>query len=239
MSIRGCTELDDAWGPVLIAGLAGIAQATCNELAEAAGCPVSLVADIEAGRLQPHFETLERIANSVALEIRMGVRHRTVPSRVSDRLDRDFDRVREALATENDWRARLGLNPVGPPTAVMPKWDGSDPAPKREFNAWPNRTDFGGHSALNIRYGRSSVLGIERVWFARRTGLNLTQLADIESGHVSLRLNDTEALLNRAGLEQYAHIEPYDDHDDQLHLASLTRSGNTRPVLQAVRSSTA
>ena len=228
MSIGACAELEDAWGPVLIAGLRGVADATSGELADAAGCSVDLVADIESGKIRPYFSTLERIANSVALEIRMGVRFRPFASPVSHRFDHNLARVRGELAAENAWRLSLGISPVGPPAAVMPDWDGTDPAPIRQFNAWPNRTDGGGNTAINVAYGRNCVLRADPPQFARRTGLSVEQLADIESGIVPLRLDHTEALLNRTNLEQYAHIELYDAHDDELHLLALSRTSKTQ-----------
>ena len=135
---------------------------------------------------------------------------------VSERLDPDFDRVREALDTENAWRAGLGLGPLGPPAETVPPWDGTDPAPARQVSAWSHRTDFGGHAAINVRYGRNCVLGVDERAFAARVKLTTAELRDIEDGHVTLSLDDTEQLLNSAALEQFAHLEPYDAHDDAV-----------------------
>ena len=218
----------EAWGSVLVEGLRRVTGVTAGELAEAAGCGVDLVAAIESGRIRPAWETLERLANSVGLEIRVGVRRCTDIAGVSARLDPDFDRVREALDTENAWRAGLGLGPLGPPAATVPPWDGTDPAPARQVSAWPHRTDFGGHTAINVRYGRNCVLGVDETAFAASVELTTAELRNIEAGHVTLSLDDTERLLNRAGLEQFAHLEPYDAHDDLLHLDAIAKRSRTR-----------
>ena len=217
-----------AWGSALLDGLRRVTGVTDVELAEAAGCPVDLVAAIESGRIRPAWETLERLANSVGLEIRAGVRHCSDIAGVSARLDPDFDSVREALDTENAWRAGLGLGPLGPPAETVPPWDGTDPAPAPQVSAWPHRTDFGGHAAINVRYGRNCVLGVDEPAFAASVELTTAELLDIEDGHVTLSLDDTERLLNRAGLEQFAHLEPYDAHDDLLHLDAIAERSRTR-----------
>ena len=226
----------EAWGPIVVAALRDITGLTCGQLAASAGCPTSLVDDISASRLRPACETLERIANAVGLETRVGVRQTVHPSTVSDRFDHDYDRVREALAAENSWRATLGLGPLAPPDAIVPHWDGTDPAPARQVSAWPHRTDYGGHAAVNVRYGRNCVLRVDETSFASSVGLTPSELDDLESGRVSLSLDDTESLLNQAGLEQFARLEPYDDHDDLLHQAAVAEPSRNRTRRQHVGS---
>lgn len=221
MRCVGCDLGGDAWGPIVVAALGQVAGLTEDRLAAAAGCPVALVCEIAAGRLRPAWETLERLANSVGLELRVGVRAATGSRRLRDRFDSGMDRVRKALDAENAWRAGLGLSPLAPPAETVPPWDGTDPAPARQVAAWPHRTDAGGHAAINVRYGRNCVLGIPRASFAALVGLTPAELGDIEDGRVSLSLDDTECLLNRAGLEQFAHLELYDGHDDLLHLDAI------------------
>lgn len=237
MRVYGCARSDEAWGPVVLAALRAVTGLADEQLAAAAGCAATLVADIAAGRLRPACETLERIANGAGLEVRVGVRRTTEPTSVSDRFDHDCDRVREALAAENAWRASLGLGPLAPPAATVPEWDGNEPAPARQVSAWPHRTDYGGHAAVNVRYGRNCVLRRDQASFAASVGLTLAELDDIESGRVSLSLDDTETLLNHAGLEQFARLEPYDDHDDLLHLAAIAepRRNRTRQVSVGTR----
>lgn len=224
------------WGPVVIAALGEVTGLPGDRLAAAAGCPASLVDDISACLLRPACETLERIANGVGLEVRVGVRRVVGASAVQDRFDCDYGRVREALAAENSWRAGVGLGPLAPPPAVVPGWDGTDPAPARQVCAWPHRTDYGGHAAVNVRYGRNCVLRLDEAPFAARVGLTLAELDDIESGRVALSLDDTESLLNSAGLEQFARLEPYDDHDDLLHLAAIAERPGARSRLARVGS---
>lgn len=217
----GLPASDDGWGQVVLAGLLAVTDMTPSRLAESAGCDVGLVSAIESGQVRPTWETLERLANAVGLEVRVGVRPSTDTTAVSERFDDDTDRVREALADHNAWRAGLGLGPLAPPSETVPKWDGTDPAPARQVSAWPQRTDFGGHTAINVRYGRNCVQRVDEATFAAAVGLTPAELRDIEHGRLSLSLDDTESLLNRAGLEQFAHLELYDDHDDLLHLDAI------------------
>ncbi len=176
----------------------------------------------------PAWETLERLANCVGLELRVGVQPATGSGCLRDRFDFGLDRVREALDAENAWRFGLGLGPLAPPAETVPPWDGTDPAPARQVSAWPHRTDAGGHAAINVRYGRNCVLGICRASFAALVELAPAELDDIEDGRVSLALDDTECLLNRAGLEQFAHLELYDSHDDLMHLDAIAARRNLR-----------
>ena len=212
----------------MVGALRHVTGLTDRQLAAAAGCSADLIADVDAVQLRPACETLERIANAVGLEVRVGVRLRTDASSNSVRFDPDLNRVREALAAENSWRASLGLGPLAPPPATVPEWDGTDPAPARQVSAWPHRTDYGGHSAVNVRYGRNCVLHLDEASLAGVVGLTIAELSDIESGRISLSLDDTESVLNHAGLEQFARLEPYDDHDDLLHLAAIAERRRSR-----------
>ena len=232
MRAFGVAPSGEAWGPIVLAALQKVTGLTDSDLAAAAGCSVALVAEIDTGHLRPACETLERIANAVGLELRVGVRRRTQPSAVSDRFDHDYVRVREALAAENSWRASLGQGPLAPHSAAVLEWDGIDPAPARQVAAWPHRTDYGGHAAVNVRYGRNCVLQLDKESFAARLALTPSELSDIEDGKVSLSLDDTESLLNHAGLEQFARLEPYDDHDDLLHLAAIAKRDRARSRLK-------
>lgn len=232
MRAFGVAPSGEAWGPVVVAALRTVTGLTDTDLAAAAGCSVALIAEIDTGRLRPACETLERIANAVGLELRVGVRRRTRTSAASDRFDDDYGRVREALAAENSWRASLGQGPLAPPSAAVSEWDGTDPAPARQVSAWPHRTDYGGHAAVNVRYGRNCVLRLDEESFAARIALTASELSDIEDGKVSLSLDDTELLLNHAGLEQFARLEPYDDHDDLLHLAAIAERDRARSRLK-------
>lgn len=217
----GLAAVGAGWGRVVLAGVLQVAEMTLSQLAESADCEVGLVSAVESGRVRPTWETLERLANAVGLEVRVGVRPGAGTADVAERFDAGGDRVRKALDDQNAWRAELGLGPLAPPPATVPPWDGADPAPARQVSAWPHRTDFGGHAAINVRYGRNCVLRIDETSFADAVGLTLSELSDIEHGRVSLSLDDTESLLNSAGLEQFAHLEPYDDHDDLLHLDAI------------------
>lgn len=209
------------WGQVVLAGLLEVTDMTLGQLAASAGCGVGLASAIESGRIRPTWETLERLANAVGLEVRVGVRPGTGTTAVSERFDVGIRRVRKALDDHNAWRTELGLDPLAPPSETVPPWDGTDPAPARQVSAWPHRTDFGGHTAINVRYGRNCVQRVDAATFAAAAGLTPAELRDIEDGRVSLSLDDTESLLNRAGLEQFAHLELYDDHDDLLHLDAI------------------
>lgn len=232
MRSYGLPAAGSGWGQVVLTGLLHVTGMTPGQLAESAGCDVSLVSAIESGRVRPTWETLERLANAVGLEVRVGVRPSTGTAAVAERFEAGGDRVRKALGDHNAWRAGFGLGPLAPPPETVPEWDGTDPAPARQVSAWPHRTDFGGHTAINVRYGRNCVRRADEATFANAIGLTLAELRDIEDGRLSLSLDDTESLLNRAGLEQFAHFELYDDHDDLLHLDAIAEQRRHRGCLE-------
>lgn len=124
---------------------------TTHDVATAAGCDLDLVERIESGDHDPVLDTLERLVNSVGLELRCG----TADSGVSDpnpayrRVDRgEVARLADAYGGEADWHARLGTDPPGPPAGTQPDREGRPPAPPRLFGAGLTRRVGGEWAAL-------------------------------------------------------------------------------------------
>lgn len=217
----GDGSVGTAAGLVLVAR--GALEVRCEELAEAAGCDAKLVRAIEAGRFDPALDTVERLVNSVGLEVRAGADEEpgTCFSVVSES---EVARVRRALAEVVEFRRSHGLRPPGPPLGAQPDWDGTDPAPPRLFGAGPTRRDGSGWAAILVRSARQRR-GMGQAGLAAATGLDRAGVAAIENGALRPPVKELERVLSAMGFGLRARLEPYDDHDDGLHLRALRDPG--------------
>ena len=188
--------------PSVAAALVATARAalavTAGQLAAVAGCPTALVVDIERGSVDPVLDTVERILNSVALELRAGPAARSNPAYTGGSDPAEVARVRQAVDKQCAFRAQHGLPPPGPPPGTGPVWDGSDPAPSRPVGAGPHRSSSRSWSALVLA------------------------AAGLPSPVGPVRAGELQRLLAAVGLSLHVRVEPYDDHDDLLHLAAVT-----------------
>lgn len=209
------------------AGLVLVARAALGvrseEVAEAACCDAELVRAIEAGRYDPALDTVERLVNSVGLEVRAGVdgERGTTSSAVCES---EVARVRRAFAELVEFRRSHGLRPPGPPVGAQLDWDGTDPAPPRLFGAGPTRRDGGGWAAILVRSARQRC-GMGQAGLAAAAGLDRAGVAAIEDGQLLPPVKELERVLSAMGLGLRARLEPYDDHDDGLHLRALADPG--------------
>lgn len=215
------TDRDEA---LLAVGVLKTARAvlaiTPAELASAAGCAEALVCSIEAGDLDPTLDTLDRIVNAVGLEIRAGPHQPTGHYRGPGVDHDEVERLREKLDALNRLRDELGAGPPGPPAGAQPEWDGQDPAPGRQFGSGPTRTEGGGWAALVVRSARAEA-SATACQYATSAGIMEADLDRIESGELRPPVGELARLLDNAGTGLRIRLEPYDDHDDGLHLKAL------------------
>lgn len=193
------------------------------ELAEDAGCDVELVRAIEAGRFDPALDTVERLVNSVGLEVRAGAGGKPDAAH-SVVCESEVARVRRAFTEVVEFRRSHGLRPLGPPEGAQPDWDGTDPAPPRLFGAGPTRRDGGGWAAILVRSARQRR-GMGQADLAAAAGLDRAGVAAVEDGRLRPPVNELERVLSAMGFGLRARLEPYDDHDDGLHLRALGDPG--------------
>lgn len=221
MPIAASRDFD---GVSMAAGVLSTARAvlriTPAELADAAGCAEALVQSIEAGDLDPTLDTLDRIANAIGLEIRAGPHQPTGHYRGPEVDYDEVERLQEKLAALNQLRDELGAGPPGPPTGAQPEWDGQDPAPGRQFGSGPTRTDGGGWAALIVRSARAET-GVTTCQYAASAGIKEDDLDRIESGELRPPVGELARILDNTGTGLRMRLEPYDDHDDGLHLKAL------------------
>ena len=180
---------------------------------------MSLVVDIERGRFDPTLDTVERLVNSVGLEVRAGA-HRECNPAYTGVTASEVERVRAALETVREFREAHGLRPPGPPPGVQPDWDGLGAAPPRLFGAGRTRRDGGGWGAVLFKSERvhtRAVLGE----IAAAVGISTDCAALIEDGMVRPPVGMIEALFGAMGSCLRVRLEPYDDHDDGLHLQAV------------------
>lgn len=205
------------------------------DLAKSAGCAKSLVVGIESGRLDPTLDTVNRLVNAVGLEVRAG------PQPVSSGGQRqpgggltdadEIDRVRQAFEAARDFRSRYGLAPLGPPPSSQPHWDGEDPAPGHRFRVAEAREDGGGWPAILVRDARDRM-DMTQAQVAAAVGISETDIARIETGELRLSVVKLERIFGLIGVELHTRLEPYDDHDDVLHLIALKDPGLHKHRLQ-------
>lgn len=194
------------------------------DLAASAGCAESLVAGIESGQIDSTLDTVNRLVNSVGLEVRAGPQpvgssDQRLPGNGLTDAD-EIGRVRQAYEAACDFRSRYGLAPLGPPPGSQPHWDGEDPAPGHRFRVAEAREDGGGWSALLVRDARDRM-EMTQAQVAAVVGISETDIARTETGELRLSVVELERILNSMGLELHTRLEPYDDHDDVLHLIAL------------------
>lgn len=194
------------------------------DLAASAGCAESLVTGIESGQFDPTLDTVNRLVNSVGLEVRAGPQpvgsgDQRLPGDGLADAD-EIGRVRQAFEAARDFRSRYGLAPLGPPPGSQPHWDGEDPAPGHRFRVAEAREDGGGWSALLVRDARDRM-EMTQPQVAAAGGISETDIARIETGELRLSVVELEHILNSMGLELHTRLEPYDDHDDVLHLIAM------------------
>lgn len=189
---------------------------SASGLAQSAGCALSLVAGIEEGRLDPTLDTVERLVNSIGLEVRAGTRSEPNPAYMGVSAS-EVERVRAAFEEASRFREAHGLRPVGVPCGVQPGWDGLGSAPARLFGAGPTRRDGGGWGAILLRGERAlTQAALGRV--AAAAGVSAECAERVEDGTFRPPVSMVESLLAAMGSCLWVRLEPYDDHDDGLHL---------------------
>ena len=211
MALAAVPKQDIAADSGVAAALVGTARAALGigaaELAAAAGCAPQLVLDIEHGRLDPALDTVDRILNSVGLELRAGLAAQPNPAYAGPWPDAvEVARVRHYAEADRAFRARHGLAAPGPPAGTQPDWDGSDPAPPRRIGAGPSRRCSGGWGHLLTLAARRGPDGAFRV--------------PEPDGSAPRAAAGVALALAGGGLAMHVRVEVYDDHDDVLHLAA-------------------
>ena len=105
--------------------------------------------------------------------------------------------IRRAVDKQCAFRAQHGLPPPGPPPGTGSLWDGGDPAPSRPVGAGPHRSSSRSWAALVL-----AAAGLP------------SPVGPVPAGELQRRLA-------AVGLCLHVRVEPYDDHDDLLHLAAV------------------
>lgn len=215
-----------------------VTGASTADLAKAAGCAESLVIGIESGRLDPTLDTVNRLVNAVGLEVRAGPEPACADNtgRSMQRpMDADeMDRVRRTFESTRDFRDRYGLGPLGPPPGSQPPWDGEDPAPGHRFGVAAARGDGGGWGALLVRDARDRM-GMTKAQVAAAASISEIDMARLETGELRPSVVELERILGSIGTELHTRLEPYDDHDDVLHLIAMKDPGRHKRRLQRGR----
>ena len=193
-------------------------EITAEEMAEAAGCGVTLVNQIESGDHDPVIDTVGRLVSAVGLELRCG--GRPEPNPAYRQVDPDeVARVAGEAARIREFRALFGRGGL-PKPAHQIEWDGVPPAPPHLFGAGPGRRHGGGWAALRIGTERS-FLGMTQADMADAAGISEAALAEIESGDYRPAMSEVQRILSAVGVETYVRLEVYEDHDDGLHQRAL------------------
>ena len=188
-------------------------QITADEMAEAAGCGVSLVHQIESGEHDPVIDTVGRLVNVVGLELRCGRRPEPNPAYL--RVDPDeVARVAGEIARSREFWGQFGCQSPMPSHQI--EWDGVPPAPPYLFGAGRGRRHGGGWAALLIWGGRS-LLNMTQAEMANTAGISEVDLDAIESGDHRPPWSEVRRLLVCLEFHLHVRLEVYDDHDDGLH----------------------
>lgn len=190
-----------------------------NELAKAAKCKIELINNIESGQLDPVLDTVERLVNSVGLEVRAGTGFDSRETRSAD-FNSEVRRVRRALVDAVEFRRSFGLGPPSPLRGTQRDWDGIEPAPARLFGAGPTRRDGDGWAAILVSAQRQRT-GAHLEDIAAATSTSPTRVADIEAGRIRPPTGELKRLLSAMAATLRVRLEPYDDHDDTLHLRAI------------------
>ena len=192
-------------------------EITAEEMAEAAGCDVSLVHRIESGEHDPVMDTLGRLVSVVGLELRCGAK--SAPNPAYLRVDPDETaRVAGEIARSREFWGQFGRG--SPMPSHQLKWDGIPPAPPHLFGAGPTRRHGGGWAALLLGL-RWYLPEMTRAETAETAGISEAVLAAIEAGEYRPPMGEVQRILNAVGRELYVHLEVYEDHDDGLHQRAI------------------
>ena len=70
---------------------------------------------------------------------------------------------------------------------------------------------------------------------AATAGISETDIARIETGELRLSVVKLERILGLIGTELHTRLEPYDDHDDVLHLIAMKDLERHKHRLQKAR----
>ncbi len=190
---------------------------TADEMAEAAGCDVSLVHQIESGEHDPVIDTVGRLVNVVGLELRCGRRPEPNPAYL--RVDPgEVARVAGEIARSREFWGQFGCQSPMPSHQI--EWDGVPPAPPYLFGAGRGRRHGGGWAALLIWAGRS-LLKMTQAEMADTAGISEVDLDAIESGDHRPPWSEVQRLLVCLEFHLHVRLEVYDDHDDGLHHRAL------------------
>lgn len=195
---------------------------TALDVAAAAGCTPEMIQDIEAGRLDPTLDTVNRIVNSIGLEVRAGFLPVHDPHH-------EVDRLRKELQHEAEVAELLGVKDrtPGPREGTQVHWDGTDPAPPRLFGAGPTRGDGGGWAALLIR-GKRTEAKMTIGELATAADLDVAEIQAIETGATKPAVAELQRILEAMGASLSTHLELYEHHDDRLHLKAVADLGGYR-----------
>ena len=193
-------------------------EITAEEMAEAAGCGVTLVNQIESGDHDPVIDTVGRLVSAVGLELRCG--GRPEPNPAYRQVDPDeVARVAGEAARIREFRALFGRGGLPKPTHQI-EWDGAPPAPPYLYGAGPGRRHGGGWAALLIEPERF-YLKMTEAEMAAAAGISESALSEIESGGHRPAMGEVERILSAVGVALHIRLEVYDDHDDRLHQIAL------------------
>ena len=220
MSAPANSSSDCLLGAVVLQTGRAAAGVTAAEMAEAAGCDAALVAQIESGEHDPALDTLERLVNSIGLELRCGPRGETNP------LYRQVDpgevqRLGDDMMANREFWAQFNRGPsYYPPTGTQAVWDGTPLAPPRLFGAGPGRRDEGGWAAMLVRRLHSETT-VSTAAAAAEAGIGVDGLLRIETGAVQPGLAEVQRLFAATGKALWLRLEIYDPHDDVLHQGAV------------------
>lgn len=209
-----CTS-DCLLGAVVLQTGRAAAGVSAAEMAEAAGCDATLVARIESGEHDPSLDTLERLVNSIGLELRCGPREETNPLYSQVDLG-EVQRLADDMTANREFWAQFNRGPsYYPPAGTQAAWDGTPPAPPRLFGAGPGRRDEGGWAAMLVRRLRSETTLSTTA--AAEAGISVDSFLRIETGAVRPGLAEVRRLFAARGKALWLRLEVYDPHDDVLH----------------------
>ena len=193
-------------------------QISADEMAEDAGCGVSLVHQIESGGHDPVIDTVGRLVNVVGLELRCGGGPEPNPAYL--RVDPgEVARLAGEIARTREFWAQFGIEKLPLPSLQI-KWDGNPPAPPHLFGAGRGRRHEGGWAALLMGPERA-LLGLTEAEMADAAGISASDVDAIESGGHRPPMSEVQRILASVGVHLRVRLEMYEDHDDGLHHRAL------------------
>ena len=210
---------------------------SCEDVAAAGGCDVSLVEGIESGAHDPVMDTVNRLLNGVGLEIRCGPA--TGPNPAYQQVDPgEVKRVADAIGAAREFWARFNRPSPHPIAGTQTEWDGQPPAPPHLFGAGPGRRHAGGWAAILVWSLRWDTKMTEAV-FAAAIGVSTAELARIETGEQLPTMSDVERFMEAVGRALSVRVEVYDAHDDGLHLDALANPDQVAETIRRTRQTAA